>query len=219
MIRTWPWHLRQALLGLLAPALAFLPGAWGNLMLLPGLHLAGLAFQTRREWSRSPRHRLVNGLTLTRPVLIGLTVIAGSGLDGYGLAILFWIAALLDAADGYLARRLGVVTRTGGILDEESDAFFMLALGLVLWQGDWLPGWIVVPGWLRYAVLWLRLRRYGDAAPALRIPGARQIGGWSFALAPSLFLWPAPWRTVVAALLSLALCYSFTMEIRHYVRD
>jgi phosphatidylglycerophosphate synthase len=217
-MKTMTWLVRQAFLALSAPLWASLPG--GVLLFLAALggHVALLAAVRHREWNVSARHRIVQGITFGRLTLVMLLGGAAATGQPWLLAAGFWLAALGDALDGHLARRWQVSTPIGGVFDEESDAVFVLALGLALWQGSWLAGWILVPGLLRYAVLLVRLFKYGEKAPALRIPGARWIGGVVFALGPVLFLLPEPARTGLAGMIVIALSLSFALEIRHYVR-
>lgn len=217
-MKTEHWQARQALLALTAPLWVLIPGGLCLFLAALGGHVALLAAVRWREWDRSGLHRIVQGITLGRLTLI--LVLGGAALSAspWLLAAGFWLSALGDALDGHLARRWQASTSIGGVFDEESDAVFVLALGLALWQGGWLVGWILVPGLLRYAVVLIRVRKYGAEAPALRLPGARWIGGAVLALGPALFLLPEPARTVLAVTIVTALGLSFALEIRHYVR-
>lgn len=217
-MKTMTWQARQAILALSAPLWALPPGGLPLFLAALGGHMTLLATVRRQEWDRSARHRIVQGITFGRlamALLLGASVIDS---HPWLLAAGFWLAALGDALDGQLARRWQVSTPIGGVFDEESDAVFVLTLGLALWQGGWLDGWILVPGLLRYTVLLIRVRKYGAQAPALRIPGARWIGGAAFAMGPALFVLPEPARTVLAGMIVTALGLSFALEIRHYVR-
>ena len=67
---------------------------------------------------------LPNSLTVSRLVLTAVFVVAfmWETRTGYGIALLaFIIAALTDFLDGYLARRLNLVTSLGKLLDPIAD--------------------------------------------------------------------------------------------------
>ena len=58
--------------------------------------------------------------------------------------ILFALAAITDWFDGYLARRLGEMTRFGAFLDPVADKLIVAAALVMLVQAD--PGaWLVIP--------------------------------------------------------------------------
>jgi CDP-diacylglycerol--glycerol-3-phosphate 3-phosphatidyltransferase len=67
---------------------------------------------------------LPNSITISRLVLTGIFVLAftPAGPLGYGIALVsFTIAAITDFLDGYLARRLNLVTSLGKLLDPIAD--------------------------------------------------------------------------------------------------
>lgn len=55
--------------------------------------------------------------------------------------IFFIIGALTDWADGYLARKLGLVSNFGKLMDALTDKIFVLGLFLVLLVREMLPAW------------------------------------------------------------------------------
>ncbi|BDZ66187.1 CDP-diacylglycerol--glycerol-3-phosphate 3-phosphatidyltransferase [Agromyces mangrovi Wang et al. 2018] len=73
------------------------------------------------------------------PVFLGLIV---AGLDIAALVVLV-VASLTDLLDGYLARRLGQVTRLGQLLDPAADRLYIFAALLGLAFRDLVPWWIV----------------------------------------------------------------------------
>ena len=79
---------------------------------------------------------LANAVTLTRgmaaPLLVA-AILLDARVEALGL---FVLAVATDVADGRLARRLGEVSRLGGLLDHGADALFCsLGLGALAWTG------------------------------------------------------------------------------------
>ncbi len=92
---------------------------------------------------------LPNSLTVSRLFLTGIFVVAftARGPAGYGIALIsFTLAALTDFLDGYLARKLDLVTSLGKLLDPIADkvltasAFIFLAAH----EQRFCPAWVVV---------------------------------------------------------------------------
>ncbi|WP_448375875.1 CDP-diacylglycerol--glycerol-3-phosphate 3-phosphatidyltransferase [Fervidobacterium sp.] len=66
-------------------------------------------------------------------------------LDNYLLAfILFTIAALSDYVDGYFARKYGLVTKLGKVLDQMSDKILITSILIVFVEIGIVPGWLVI---------------------------------------------------------------------------
>jgi len=109
---------------------------------------------------------VANGVSLARLVLVWpvTLVILGSerGASLPGLA-LFLVAAVSDALDGYLARRLGEVSKFGELLDPVADK----ALGIAV------MGALAAKGALPWWALWLLAGKEG----ALVLGGAVLVGG------------------------------------------
>jgi phosphatidylglycerophosphate synthase len=123
----------------------------------------------------APHHRfgLANTLTLSRAAYVALlTGIVADGtslsetgrwlLVGTGLASL-----LLDGADGWAARRTGLVSRFGARFDMEVDAFFVLVLAALVWRAGQAGGWVLTCGLMRYIFVLA-----GRAWPVLATPSA-----------------------------------------------
>jgi len=71
---------------------------------------------------------------------LGLKVGYGDLLAG----LVFIIAALTDTADGYIARKKGIVTNLGKFIDPLADKILVVAALISLVELQRLPAWIVV---------------------------------------------------------------------------
>jgi len=105
-----------------------------------------------------------NALTLLRgatvPPLIVLADARALGL----LAIVLGVGAISDVADGFIARRIGPLSRLGVIMDAMVDIAWNLGAFIAFVRAGLLPGWILGFIGLRYGLLlagaaWLYLRR------------------------------------------------------------
>ncbi len=74
-------------------------------------------------------------------VVVLLTKFEGKEFVGLGL---FLIAALTDFLDGFIARRFGLVTKLGKLLDPAADKILTSAAFISLVELDRAPAWIVV---------------------------------------------------------------------------
>jgi phosphatidylglycerophosphate synthase len=75
----------------------------------------------------------------------------GRAALAWGVVALATLTALLDAADGPLARRSGQASAFGARFDMETDAAFILVLCALVWQAGQTGPWVLVAGLLRYA--------------------------------------------------------------------
>lgn len=57
--------------------------------------------------------------------------------------LLFAVIALLDFCDGKAARRYGMETAAGAVLDVTADCFFIVSAGFVLCLRGLYPGWML----------------------------------------------------------------------------
>ncbi len=87
---------------------------------------------------------LPNLLTLSRiPILFGIVAFLYAPFTGAStLAFaLFVIGALTDWADGYYARKQGLVSNFGKLMDALTDKVFMVGLFITLLAANKLPAW------------------------------------------------------------------------------
>ena len=90
---------------------------------------------------------LPNILTLSRIVFAGLIVwlLSQYSLSAYaGAAVLFTAAALTDYYDGYLAKKTGLVSDFGKIMDPIADKILILSVFGVLAHMGLVDVWMVV---------------------------------------------------------------------------
>lgn len=97
----------------------------------------------------------------------------GPRADGWAVAVLA-IGGTSDWVDGFLARRLGQVSRLGELLDPLADRLYIGATVIVLTVREVVPLWFTLALLVREAVLGvglLVLRRYGYGPPAVHYVG------------------------------------------------
>jgi phosphatidylglycerophosphate synthase len=93
----------------------------------------------------------------------------GPGLR-WALTGLAFAAFLGDGLDGFLARRTGTASEFGARFDMETDAFFILALALIVHAWGQAGAFVLLSGALRYLFV-----AAGWVVPALRAPLAPSL--------------------------------------------
>jgi CDP-diacylglycerol--glycerol-3-phosphate 3-phosphatidyltransferase len=90
---------------------------------------------------------LPNILTMTRiatiPLLAAL-LMSPTRSAGFWAAALFAVASITDWLDGYLARRMGIVTTFGKFLDPIADKLTVMAALIMIMPFDRVPAWMVL---------------------------------------------------------------------------
>jgi phosphatidylglycerophosphate synthase len=117
-----------------------------------------MAAALARGLARRPGDRLgpASWVTLARATLaVGVAALAADSFThDTPVALLVTLAAValvLDAADGWMARRTGTATELGARFDGEADAFLILALSVYVAPG--YGAWVLAIGAARYAFL------------------------------------------------------------------
>jgi CDP-diacylglycerol--glycerol-3-phosphate 3-phosphatidyltransferase len=90
---------------------------------------------------------LPNILTLLRIFLIPPLVVilfSPSRSAGFFACLLFAIASVTDWLDGYLARRMGIVTMLGKFLDPIADKLMVMAALIMILPFGRVPAWMVL---------------------------------------------------------------------------
>ena len=85
-----------------------------------------------------------NSLTLGRLVLVPLVVWLIIDHEMQAAFLLFLLAGLSDAADGYLAKRYGWNTELGAYLDPIADKALLVSIYVTLGFAGHLPVWLVI---------------------------------------------------------------------------
>ncbi|HEU0265074.1 MAG TPA: CDP-diacylglycerol--glycerol-3-phosphate 3-phosphatidyltransferase [Geobacterales bacterium] len=99
------------------------------------------------EQQRQPILNLPNILTLLRIASIPLLVVlllSPSRLTTLLAAAIFALASITDWLDGYLARRMGIVTNFGKFLDPIADKLIVTAALIMILPFGWVPAWMVL---------------------------------------------------------------------------
>jgi phosphatidylglycerophosphate synthase len=119
----------------------------------------GLVLRFRRRWTAGGRFGSANLITLLRLIGVLALLLWPAGDNGWPAALALAILCA-DGLDGWAARRWGTVSEFGHLFDQEVDAFFFLALCLVLYIQGHLGAWVLFPGALRYLfVLFAKVAR------------------------------------------------------------
>jgi CDP-diacylglycerol--glycerol-3-phosphate 3-phosphatidyltransferase len=90
---------------------------------------------------------LPNILTMTRIAAIPLMAVllmSPSQPAGFWATIVFSLASITDWLDGYLARRMGIVTIFGKFLDPIADKLIVMAALIMILPFGRVPAWMVL---------------------------------------------------------------------------
>ena len=85
-----------------------------------------------------------NVLSMLRLALVPLFLVLIVRGEYVTALIVLVVASFTDLLDGYLARRLGQVTRLGQLLDPAADRLYIFAALVGLAANDLVPWWIVI---------------------------------------------------------------------------
>ena len=94
-----------------------------------------------------------NQITLFRIILIPVFVVVfylPISWSHFGAFAIFWVAAVSDALDGYLARKLNQSSAFGAFIDPVADKL-MVAAALIMISVDYQQWWVAVPATLMIA--------------------------------------------------------------------
>jgi CDP-diacylglycerol--glycerol-3-phosphate 3-phosphatidyltransferase len=97
--------------------------------------------------SANPILNIPNILTMARIAAIPLMaalLFSPTQSSGFWAAVVFSIASVTDWLDGYLARRMGIVTVFGKFLDPIADKLIVMAALIMILPFDRVPAWMVL---------------------------------------------------------------------------
>jgi cardiolipin synthase len=83
---------------------------------------------------------ITTGRILLVPIVVW-AIMSGQMAIAFGL---FVLAAISDAVDGFLAKRLGAVSEFGAYLDPLADKVLLVSIYITLGIADLLPRWLVI---------------------------------------------------------------------------
>lgn len=129
------------------------------------------------------------------------------------LAAIGLLEITLDGVDGALARRFQTQSPYGARFDGETDAFFVLAMSIVLYSRGYAGSWILGMGLLRYLYCFPYYLLGQRAEARKRRPYARIIAGIVMVGMPVALLTPAWLHRWALPALALLLFYSFNREL------
>ncbi len=110
-------------------------------------------------WWESFKHKhsnLPNGLSLLRAVIgtiLPLFLLSSNRLVHVAAGLLFTFAAITDYWDGWIARRQGLESNFGKILDPTSDKFLILCPLAMFAHLDYFSKWWLVPIFVREIII------------------------------------------------------------------
>lgn len=167
----------------------------------------------------APLLNAANAITAARGLLVFAVAAAGLASETPGTAGLVvaigTVAALLDLADGWVARRSGTATAFGARFDMEVDALLIVVLSALVWRFGITGPWVLASGLMRYLFVALARPLPWLARP---LPPSRrrqtvcvvQIVALLVALAP---ITPAPLAVLAAVAGLAALVWSFAVDV------
>ncbi len=159
-----------------------------------------------------------NWVTLTRATLVGC--VAALTADSFSqdtsirlLVAIATLALMLDAVDGYVARRTGTSSALGARFDMEVDAFLILVLSVYVARS--LGVWVLAIGLMRYAYLiatWAFVWMRGSAPPRYWNKVVAAIQGVVLTVVAADVL-PEPLEVAAVAMALVLLVESFGREV------
>src|SRR5713101_382787 len=105
---------------------------------------------SRVSWS--PRH-IPNVISAIRIVLVAPIAVALADRQLVTTILLFGIAALSDAADGFLAKRYGWQSELGAVLDPAADKLLLVTLFITLAYMKLAPRWLMAAAVARDVII------------------------------------------------------------------
>jgi len=124
--------------------------AW-PFVLAAATSLTALVLTSRGAHTPSGAFGWGNAISSARFVLSSCVGVVPASVPTWALGATTLVLFALDGLDGFVAKRRGEASAFGAYFDMETDAYFVLLAGLVLFQRGRYGAWILVAGLLRYA--------------------------------------------------------------------
>jgi len=150
-----------------------------------------------------------NWVTLVRLTGLLFLLFYYTQIDTFLIGVIALLLIMLDAVDGYVARKTNTVSEFGAWFDMETDAFYVALMGLILYQSGLIGLWILIPGFLRYIYslgVWM-FNASEKQETSSKI--GKYIAGFMFVSLPLPFIIPSDIATPILILASLAIVFSF----------
>jgi len=162
--------------------------------------------------NHTPFAGYANWITLFRLIMVSGIGLQYSVLPDIALATAVIIVVLLDAVDGFVARKTDQTSTFGAYFDMETDAFYVCIMAIILYKTGYLGVWILPIGFLRYlygSVLFiLRWHRMDSVHTRL----GQMIAGLFFITLPFAFILPQQYYRPLIFAASILLTGSFVVS-------
>lgn len=208
----WSKYNAWAMIG---TSLIFAIYGWSSLFLAVAT-ISFLVFivSNRRSWqSFGWWGGWANVITVLRLLLIALVMWQSAALHDYVIFVMGIVALVADGLDGYFARKYHTVSAFGDCFDKETDAFFVLAYSVVIYEKDLAGEWILMPGLLRYMyVILLSVVKIKPEVPSPSFRG-KFMGMWLMGTLLSPFV-ITPLVYIPGLIFAIAMIlYSFAVDV------
>lgn len=213
----WPIYNAWAMI---VVSLIFVISEWSSLFLVVAM-TSFLVFvvMNKGTWQQFGRWGgWANAITASRLLLIAVIVWQSTALPDYIIFVVGIFTLIADGLDGYFARKYNTVSAFGDCFDKETDAFFVLAYGVLICDKGLAGAWVLMPGLLRYMyVIMLSLVKVKPKVPN---PSFRRqfIGMWLMGtlLAPFVI---SPLVYIPGLIFAIAIVmYSFAVDLGKMLR-
>ncbi|TAE54347.1 MAG: hypothetical protein EAZ89_06695 [Bacteroidetes bacterium] len=139
-------------------------------------------------------------------------------LPRYAVGAIALAFLCLDGLDGLLARRLNKSSAFGAYFDKETDAFFVMAAGLLI-RRDLIPEfWVLLPGALRYVYVVTLIFLKPPERPEKRSQTGRILAGILMGSLCVIWFLPEAFMRPVMACATGVVVFSFGrswLDMRH----
>ena len=163
-----------------------------------------------------------NILSLLRLAMVPafVAVFFGGSANAYRYAgLIFVIASLTDALDGYIARKYNMITKLGRILDPLADKLMTAAAIICITIAGIVPAWIIIVFAAKEIIMGIgaliMYKKIDDVLPSNMLGKTATVTFFVFCVSIMLFSIPRPYSTIM---LSLALAFTLLALVRYAIR-